>query len=410
MKKNILKSMKGIFGLAGIGIILFFHSCVEPYTPSTEVFEQVLVVESFLTSELKHHQVKLSETYRLEDDTVSYVTNANVKVLSDKGERFDYFSAGQGIYLSVDEYRAEQGVKYQLEIEFQGKIYRSDEEEITGVSNLTSVEASRAVDDDGVLGVAIQANSNSASGDTKFYRYTYEETYKIVSPYTSNQKFITDENGFAVLVDVGPDEEREICYNTLSSKKGVLSNTNFLNADNQEDVLIKFIPVTDKKILNRYSILVSQLVISGEAYRYFETLEELSNSESVFSQNQPGFLNGNIMSVNDPEENVVGYFEVASVSKQRIFFNFTDVFNSDERPDPTADCEVVRPLTGLGFEPGEIDFYVSGGLLQYLSDAPPSTDPLNPEGPYNMVPVECIDCRSIGTPIKPDFWIEENEN
>lgn len=219
MKKNILKSMKGIFGLAVIGIILFFHSCVEPYTPSTEVFEQVLVVESFLTSELKHHQVKLSETYRLEDDTVSYVTNANVKVLSDKGERFDYFSAGQGIYLSVDEYRAEQGVKYQLEIEFQGKIYRSDEEEITGVSNLTSVEANRAVDDDGVLGVAIQANSNSASGDTKFYRYTYEETYKIVSPYTSNQKFITDEDGFAVLVDVGPDEEREICYNTLSSKK-----------------------------------------------------------------------------------------------------------------------------------------------------------------------------------------------
>jgi hypothetical protein len=55
-------------------------------------------------------------------------------------------------------------------------------------------------------------------------------------------------------------------------------------------------------------------------------LKELSGSDGILSQNQPGFFFGNIKSVENPNEKVIGYFEVSSVSSQRIFFNYEDVF------------------------------------------------------------------------------------
>lgn len=404
--KNISNISLAIFSSL---LLLTVFSCVEPYFPKTTIYEQNYVVQGIITSEIKYQEIRISETYLLEDDTVSYVNNAAVRVVDSDNNEFPFQIQGAGKYVSIEEFGAKEGVSYHLEFEVDGKQYQSDDEMITGTSQLSNVEAKRIVNEGGEVGVGIFANSQTSTESSKFYRYTYSETYKIVSPYTSDKKFIINSNGFAVLVDVDPNEEREVCYNTVSSQSGVLSNTTLLNSNNQQDVLVQFIPINTRKIQQRYSINVEQNVLSGEAFTYFQTLDDLSNSESVFSQNQPGFVQGNIFSVNDPDENVVGYFEVAGASSKRIYFNFEDIFSEEERPDPTDPCTLVRPLPGLGFEPGDIDNVVAQGEAQYVRDAPPSTDPLNPQGPYLMVNIECIDCKTIGTPVKPDFWIDNNQ-
>ncbi|MDX1542413.1 MAG: DUF4249 domain-containing protein [Christiangramia sp.] len=407
MQKNNLENSDLVKGLIFL-TLSFFVACVEPYEPATENFESALVVEGMITSKLKNQEIKLSQTYTLEEDTISYVNGAQVEVFSNRGESFDFRNTGNGIYRSVNPFRAEEGVGYRLEIQVNGKWYKSDEEKITGETNLDNVSAQRELNENGELGVAIFANTNEAVDGSKFYRYTYEETYKIVSPYSSGQKFIINQNGFAILVDVPEGEERKTCYNTVSSRKGILNNRTYLNSDEQ-DVLIKFLKTDNKKILHRYSILVKQHVISSEAYRYFETLDELSNSESIFSQNQPGFLAGNIFEVDKPDTKVIGYFEVANEAEKRIFFNFDDLFSPEEKPDPSEDCAISAPERGLGYEPGDIDYYVASGQLQYLRPAPPSNDPMNPTGPYDMVSTECIDCKVLGTPEKPEFWIDDED-
>lgn len=406
MQKYIIENQNLIKGLCFL-VLSFFIACVEPYEPATETFESALVVEGMITSELKNQEIKLSQTYALEEDTIAYVNGAQIEVVSSAGESFNFQNTGNGMYKSVMPFQAQEGTGYHLEIQVDGKLYKSDEEMISGNTSLENVTAERTLNDDGELGVGIFAETHTAD-DSKFFRYTYEETYKIVSPYTSNKKFITNNRGFAVLVDVPQDEEREICYNSVSSKKGVLSDKTYLSGDDQK-VLIKFLNIDDKKILNRYSILVKQNVISSEAFQYFITLDELSNSESIFSQNQPGFLVGNIYEVDNPNAKVIGYFEVAKEEEMRIFFNFNDLFSPEERPDSKDDCEITAPLPGLGYEPGDIDNYVASGQLQYLRPAVPSNDPMNPTGPYAMVPTGCVDCKVYGTPEKPEFWIEDEE-
>ena len=221
------------------------------------------------------------------------------------------------------------------------------------------------------------------------------KSYKIVSPYTRNRKIVADGgNGFHF---EPVTEEREICYNTVKSLKSVLSNTSGYNSQNEE-ALITFLKIDNKKIENRYSILVNQQLISEEAYNFYKTLQDLSGSSNVFSQQQPGFLAGNISSVNNPGENVVGYFAVASTSKKRIWLNFLDYFSIEERPDPTTRCSLSTPKAE------RINSFVSSGVLQYWAD---NLDPDPTEGPYIMVNLSCIDCRVLGKVEKPDFWVDE---
>ncbi|MEZ0131763.1 DUF4249 family protein, partial [Flavobacterium sp. LBUM151] len=85
---------------------------------------------------------------------------------------------------------------------------------------------------------------------------------------------------------------------------------------------IRFIDIKDPIIGERYSIIVRQYVQNLESYTFYKILKSLSTSTSLFSQVQPGFNYGNLKSANDPNEKIVGYFEVSSVSSKRIFFNF----------------------------------------------------------------------------------------
>lgn len=383
----------------GVLILSIIVGCVEPYKPKTETFESALIVEAMLTSEMKNQQVKLSKAYRLEEDTINYVNNARVTVLSSDGETFNFEYLEEGLYASEVEFQAEEGNSYQLEIEHEGKLYRSDEEAISGNSRLNDIVARKVVNDEGETGVGIFAIRYSNPDENEFFRYTYDETYKIVSVYTADKKLIL-RNGLPEVVRI--DEERTTCYNTLSSKKGILSSTVYSQNTENEEVFIKFLGVKDKKIQHRYSIEVSQSLISNEAYRFFSALEDLSNSESVFSQNQPGFLKGNIQRIDDPDENVVGYFEVADIATQRIFFDFQDIFDNDERANPYEGCETSRPI----YE--DLRFIIESGDLQYLADGGPvnNPDPLNPVGPYIMVPTSCVDCRVLGSIEKPDFWTD----
>ena len=65
---------------------------------------------------------------------------------------------------------------------------------------------------------------------------------------------------------------------------------------------------------------------SEEAFRYFQTLRELSGQENVLSQQQPGFLAGNILVNGSSSRQATGYFEVVSQTEKRIFFNYEDIF------------------------------------------------------------------------------------
>jgi hypothetical protein len=142
-------------------------------------------------------------------------------------------------------------------------------------------------------------------------------------------------------------------------------------------------------------------VQSLPAYTFYQTLADLGNVESLLSQAQPGYVTGNIIPDTNSDEKVLGFFEVASVSSQRIYFNYEDF--GLELPPYFVECEhLISYMIGsdllkrkLEFENHQVFFYeekpISGSAPKVI---------------YHISQSECTDCPLFSSPIKPDFWEE----
>ena len=380
-------------------------SCVDPINIETTTFDDAIVIEALITNELKQHEINITRTYRLEQNQPTSESNADVKIIDDTQNVYTFVETSPGKYVSTTEFAAIPNKTYQLTVTTNsGESYSSNEVILTNTTEIESVNAVAETNENGTIGVSINVNSFDPSGNSRYYRYEYEETYKIIAPRWSplNSVVLSSDS-----VSTTPRiKEEGICYNTLFSSGIIQTQTNGFSEDRVTQKQVRFLAVDDFIISHRYSILVKQYVQSLEAFSYFKILNELSSSESLLSQNQPGFINSNIVSANNPNEKVLGFFDVSSVSSKRLFFNFREVFPSNLIPGPPyfIDCDLFAPL----FEDGLINIIQSGSLRFYLENSCcPGDSPIIPGGgPHVMVIPECGDCTTIGTNIVPDFWIE----
>jgi len=394
MKKNI--SIKSILQLLMIFSIV---SCTEPYALQSNTYESALVVEAVLTNEAKQHEVKLTKTYRLEENENEVETGAVVKIYGDDGSVQD-FEEIDGIYKSTNIFQAIAGVKYKLTIETSnGNNYVSNLETLTTVTPLEEITAS-AVTNNGVRGVEIAANSYDPLNTSKYYRYTYEETYKVIVPrWSPNKLTFTSDN--EIIISLRDDPETRTCYTTNKSNNIILASTIEMTEDRVTNFPVKFIPQNNYSIANRYSILVKQYVESFNSYNFYRILKSFSNSGNVLSQIQPGFIYGNIQCTNNPNEKVIGIFNVASVSSKRIFFNYEEIFPGELFPDYLDTCDIKEfdsscfgpSCAANGFYSLKSN-YMSGKLVYYASEGVI----------FKMVKPVCGDCTTFSSNVIPAFW------
>ena len=371
----------------------------------TNSFEEAIVVEATLSNQLKRHTVKLTKTYKLEDTEPAIINDAHVYISDDAGNSYD-FSFEDGLYISDHAFQAVEGRAYTLNLSTaDGKTYKSSPESLTGTIPIESVTANE-VTKDGKRGVQISVNSYDPSGNSKFYRYEYEETYKVVAPYWSENIatiVLDNEQGMSlndVIVITPRTYEARTCYSTNKSTYLNITNTVNLSEDRVDNYPVRFISVDDPIIRNRYSIKVLQYVQSLSAYTFYETLKELSTTgENILAQNQPGYFYGNMRSISNEKEKVLGFFEVSSVSEHRIFFNFNDIFPNDQPPPYLYECEVFTYDSTLFELFNNQGSYIRTYILQnqgiyYEHDFPF----------YSVVKPECGDCTSFSSNIVPEFW------
>jgi hypothetical protein len=149
-----------------------------------------------------------------------------------------------------------------------------------------------------------------------------------------------------------------------------------------------------------------------EAYNYYRTLKSFGSSENIFSSVQPGLLEGNIKAENEGNNLVVGYFEVASVTEKRIYFNYEDLFPAEPLPDYAVSCfPASSPLehisycfTGLNANscPTSIVEGVNINLFAYYGNNDEGIGVC--PGPYLTTFRACGDCTVLGVSKVPEFW------
>jgi len=392
MRTNTLK----IYVLLWV-LSLSLLSCIEPFAIETESFESALVIEATITNENKFQQIKLSRTYAIDSDGPNPESNAQVEIVDESGNTYNFFEFQPGLYQSSSVFSAVKDVNYVLRIiTADGRDYSSDPAKFTGISEITSLSA-RAYSNDGVQGVGVFIDSEDPSGNSRYYRYTYEETYKIVAPKYSPLEFVisVDPLGNCSL-DLEPRaEQKRDCFASVPSKSIILTATANLTQDVVSNFQVKFLSKDNPIIANRYSTFINQYSQSQDAYNFYETLKNFSGSGSIFSQTQPGFFEGNVFSEIDEKEKVVGFFDVSSVVSQRVYFNYRDFYDdippyfigcNQYAPDPTAIKDEIDSKRGLFFTT--------------LID--PDT---NLEKTF-LVPFPCGDCTVYGSNVEPDFWID----
>lgn len=399
-----MKIIKATYKLCfAIVAVLLFHGCIEPFNAKFEDFESALVIEGTITNELKQQQVVLSRTYEFEDDGPEPETNASVNVISGDGGNFDFQHIGNGVYLSSQAFAAQPGIDYELQITTQdGRNYGSGQAQLTAATAIDAVRAERITNDLGEDGMGIFVDSFDPTGSAKNYRYEYAETYRVIAPTWTPTSLIGDPAGGCAVLKVPNETDEQICYPTQNSTAIILTSTEDLEEDRVSNFMVRFINRNNYIISHRYSILVRQLVQSNEAYTFFETLNELSGSESLFSQTQPGFLQGNVFSTDNEDERVLGYFDVSSVSETRLFFNYDDFYPGEALPPYVENC---RPSAPPIASPGGCVLrpILESGAGVYAAD---NGEPALGEGPFFIVTRVCGDCSELGTSEIPEFWTE----
>lgn len=381
------------------------HSCIEPFQIEQTDFKSYLVIEATITDEDKPQQVLISRTYPLDTVQSNPESNAVVQLSDSNGGAYTFTEAENGRYVSTDSFAAVAGQEYTLSVKTaDGNNYVSDTAVMPPPTEITRVYASRELKDGLEDGIFIYVDSYDPSGNSKYYRYEYEETYKIIAPFFSAfELYIVTEDPNPVAGVRGRQEQELTCFTTeLSNNEVVQTKTTALDEDMVTRFPVRFINRENYIISHRYSILVKQYVQSREAYEYYETLAALSGSESLFTQIQTGFLEGNIRSEGSNEENVLGYFQLSSVSQKRLFFNYTDFFPGERLPDYQLECTITSPQLA------DLVVQIELGLQKFWG----GTDEDNPEiiqytGPYLMVQAGCGDCTVLGSNVKPDFWQEQ---
>lgn len=446
--------MKKSFTLLLLIAICSLFSCIEEIDIGTDsesafIAEHTLVIEATLTDSLQTQKLILSRSASFANDSIIeyddqnpnsslsipqvkqrpilYESHADVKVITETGLVYNFIEAEDGHYQSVEPFEAETGSSYKLQINTQdGDQIVSAYESLAGKPKFESLYIEKGINDKGEEGLFFYVDSQGTGDATTYFRYNYEETFKIVAPLWSPLNFkLTNYDPCGIPVPtynleiISREKEEQICYRTEYSEEIIQVSTENLSSNSIKKFPVYFISKDEYEVAYRYSILVTQYVENVDTYLYYERLKNFSQSANVFYQVQPGFLKGNLHVENDENKLVIGYFSIASVDQKRLFFNYNDYFEGQPERDYLVGCRILSsPESHWSYcvppPPGAadtcpqsvIELLAKGSITYYGSYDESITNYTSCPGPYSYVPRICGDCTVLGSNVKPDFWID----
>ncbi len=390
-------------------IILILISCVESFEIENIVFEGNLVVEATLTNEFKNHTIKLSRTIAIDSTGISPEKNALVSIIDELNTTYNFQENENGIYTSITQFSAESNKKYTLNIETNnGKKYTSTPEKLPLTSEIESIFIDVEENDLGEPEAIIKTNSNSSNIEGQYYRYEYDETFKVKAPVWRTKKIniISDTPPYQFeIISKPPEEGIGFCYGTKSSKNIILTETKTLSQDKVLEFPVRYILLENYLIGIRYSIFLKQYVLNKNTYDYYLLLNKFSDPDDIFSQTQVGNIPSNISS--NLGEKVIGFFEVSTISKKRIFFNRSDITSVATYTNYNSVNECTNSLIQPEITNSRGDSPLLTRLKTHVYQGTPNAPvPPPPNMPYILISKVCGECTHIGPPLKPDFWID----
>jgi hypothetical protein len=215
-------------------------------------------------------------------------------------------------------------------------------------------------------GNLIYLNAYDPDGDCRFYRWDYIKTWKFQTPYmVANQ----------------------VCWISSNSKNIDVTNTSVLSEDRVIRHLVIFISNETDRLSERYGIIVNQYSLSENEFAYWEKIKNISHDVGGLYDKIPSSIAGNLFCIEDPGEQVLGYFSVSAKASKRIYID--ELFRGLVNPYkecPADTFAINRPIPGLDVYRWIIYENPSRGIVVTTYDQ------------------SCADCTARGTTTRPEFW------
>ena len=402
-------------------LIVIAAGCQKSYKPPVIVAPgSYLVVEGVINSGPGKTIIMLSKTVNLSSsNAVNPVLNASIMIESDGGANYPVAEAGKGKYVSAN-LTLDITAKYRLHIKTaDGHEYLSDFVPVTNSPPVDNVSF-----DVKNNGIQVYVSTHDPTNTTHFYRWEYEETWVLHSAYFSLYK----SNGDTVLERDLDNDQIYQCWRSDTSTTIVLATSSGLSADIINNAPVTFIESTSHKLdgkqsqvlsqkrpeINAYSILVKQFALTHEAYSYWINLKKNTQDIGKIFDPLPTEIRGNIHSVTDPLEPVLGYISAGTMTTKRAFIANERIPTEWTLDSPYDGCRLDSAFLDTLLRGQTIPTNQENAVFNLNKSNEPSSiqipvyalfKPLTHQifGHTGSSPY-CVDCTVQGTNQVPDYW------
>jgi hypothetical protein len=355
-------------------ISLIAASCVSTFIPETDENTEAVVVDGLITDQSETDTIKLYKSIPLGSTAKpDPVEGCNVIISDDLGNSFTLSESKPGIYITnPGEFCGTTGRKYTLKI-FTGGVtgkkysYESVPMEMKPVPPIDSIWYEKITLSQGDQyhypeeGCNIYLNTHDPANNCYYYRWNFTETWEMRIPY------------------IVP---HSVCWVSDKSENIMIKNTSVLSENRISRYPLTSLSNKTDRLNIKYSIIVNQYSLNEDEFMYWEKIQNLVEEVGSLYDITPASIPGNIYCVEDPNVKVLGYFSVSAKASRRIFIE--DHFS--DRADIYRHCPVDTV--------GEGDVLTGYWPIITL--------------PMHLVVVtndlECYDCTTRGTNIRPVFW------
>jgi len=410
--------------ISGIFLCLIFSceiGCKNAYyPPAINAPGTYLVVEGEINTDLGPTTIKLSKTVNLSSATTSNpVLNAIVTIESSKGDSHPVTETGNGTYVSAT-LSLDNALNYRLRIKTaDNKEYVSDFVPVVNAPPIDDINFTVESD-----GIQMYVSTHDPRNNTRFYRWEYEETWVLHTAFYSLFK----SNGDTVIDRDLTNDQIYQCWKSDTSTTIILATSSGLSQDVINNAPVTFVEAGSRKLdgkqslvreqrdphTNAYSILVKQFALTRKGYEYWENIKKNTQDIGKLFDPQPTEIRGNIHSVTDPLEPVLGYISAGNMTTKRFFIANGQI---------PALWTVNTPYDGCRVDSLYLDTVLRGGILPTNEENTAfnlnkGTLPTELQLPvyalYNIQggkiightggTPDCVDCTLQGTNQTPAYW------
>ncbi len=325
----------------------------------------LIIVDGHINNGTEGNQVVITQT-QIDGVVPQPVEGLEVIIYDDAGNSERLIEDTPGVYkLQANQVSREPGRSIWVQFEFSGKTYQSTPQTMQRIiandELRWEVSIERGVTPEGgefeEEVVRVFANTTFDELPEEFYlRWKVEEVYTILEAYLPPQNFITRQFQCFVWNDLS--EQEIFLLNGLKIRNFELNNRELVTRR------------VDRSFSNKHYFNLIQMALTKESHDYWEKVNSVTTLTGSIFDTPPGAIPGNVKST-DPNEVVLGFFDVVQIDTARTFLTNDDILYFFDDPCYVTGAARFYQLISVPFD-----------CRQCLVDR-------------GIMPQECVDCIKV---------------